>query len=86
MEIVYSPQALDDLDFWRKSGNKAIQRKITELIEAISTNPFQGIGKPEQLKHQLSGRWSRRINSEHRIVYHLKGDKILILSLKGHYQ
>lgn len=90
MEVVYSPEALDDLKYWKKSGNKAILKKIQLLIFAIQESPFEGIGKPEQLKHSLSGRWSRRIDREHRIVYRVvlqkQNDKfVMILSLKGHY-
>src|SRR5690554_7049896 len=69
MEVSYTPDALKDRDFWKKSGNKSILKKITALVEAIEDNPFEGIGKPEQLKHEFSGYWSRRINKEHRIVY-----------------
>lgn len=57
MEIIYFPAAVDDVTFWKKSGNKSIQNKIKELIIAIQENPFEGIGKPEQLKHKLSGSW-----------------------------
>lgn len=71
MEIIFAPKALEDLKYWKKSGNKIIQKKIQELILAIQENPFEGIGKPEQLKHNLSGLWSRRINQEHRLVYEI---------------
>jgi toxin YoeB len=87
MEVSYTPEALKDRDFWKKSGNKSILKKITALVEAIEDNPFEGIGKPEQLKHEFSGYWSRRINKEHRIVYEVieEQNKIVVLSLKGHY-
>lgn len=85
MEIVFLPDADDDLNFWVKTGNKAILKKIAQLVEAIKENPSEGIGKPEQLKHNLAGLWSRRINQEHRIVYEISDDKILVHSLKGHY-
>jgi toxin YoeB len=90
MEVVFTPRALEDLKYWKKSGNKAIQNKISKLIEAIKVNPFEGIGKPEPLKYNLSGAWSRRIDKEHRIVYEInEQDEITILdilSLKGHYE
>jgi toxin YoeB len=90
MEIIYTPQALEDLKYWKKSGNKPIQKKIQQLILAIMDNPFEGVGKPEPLKFELSGSWSRRINREHRIVYEVyDDDRIVILeiqSLRGHYQ
>ena len=89
MEVIFAPKALEDLQYWKKSGNKIIQKKIQALILAIQKNPFEGIGKPEQLKHNLSGLWSRRINQEHRLVYEIKDrNEIIILdilSLKGHY-
>jgi toxin YoeB len=85
MEIIYKLNAVEDLKFWRKSGNISIQKKIEQLIVAISNDPYKGIGKPEALKHELSGYWSRRINSEHRIVYKIENNILYILSLKGHY-
>ena len=89
MEVIFTPQAAEDLEFWKRTGNKAVQKKIEQLIVAIQENPFDGIGKPERLKHNLSGSWSRRITGEHRIVYQLldKGlNSVLeIQSLKGHY-
>ena len=90
MQIVFTTKARKDLDFWIKSGNKNILSKIANLIEDIQLHPFEGIGKPEQLKHQLSGRWSRRINQEHRIIYKFTEENTIeildILSLKGHYE
>jgi len=79
------PEAKAELDFWIKSGNKPVLKKITQLIESIIGNPYEGIGKPEPLKHGLTGCWSRRITQEHRIVYEVHTDKIVVLSLKGHY-
>ncbi|MFV8269136.1 Txe/YoeB family addiction module toxin [Flavobacterium sp. GT2N3] len=88
MQIVFTTKAKKDLDFWIKSGNKNILNKITDLIEDIQLHPFEGIGKPEQLKYQLSGKWSRRINQEHRIIYKVTEENTIeildILSLKGH--
>jgi toxin YoeB len=68
-----------------ESGNASILKKIRKLIEAITQSPFEGIGKPEALKYNLTGCWSRRINKEHRIVYEVFDDKIIVHSLKGHY-
>lgn len=85
MEIEFTNQVQKDLEFWRKSGNKIIQKKIRELLEDILQHPFEGIGKPEQLKYRLSGSWSRRINIEHRIVYEVIDETIYIESLRGHY-
>ncbi len=69
MEIIFSPDAQKDLDFWKKSGKTNIQNKITTLLKSILETPFSGIGKPEPLKHNYSGFWSRRINREHSLVY-----------------
>ena len=85
MEIEFTVQAQNDLKFWRKSGNKPVQKKIDELLQAILKDPFSGIGKPEALKYDLTGKWSRRINGEHRIVYLVTNEIIYIQSLKGHY-
>jgi len=85
MEIVFTPKAQSDLKDWRKSGNIVVQKKITEILQSIELSPFEGIGKPEPLKHELSGKWSRRINREHRIIYSQEGDILNIYSLKGHY-
>jgi toxin YoeB len=85
MEIVFLPEAEEDLDFWIKSGNKTILKKIAQLIEAIIEKPFEGVGKPEPLKYNLTGCWSRRINKEHRLVYEILDNKLLIHSVRGHY-
>ncbi len=84
MQVTFSPKAKEDFDHWLLN-NKSISRKIVALIQAIIINPFEGIGKPEPLKHNLSGAWARRINREHRLVYEIADDTILILSAKGHY-
>jgi len=85
MVISFTPEAEEHLLYWKKSGNKAVQKKISLLLEIIAVTPETGTGKPEQLKHSLSGCWSRRINSEHRIVYKILDDRIEILSLRFHY-
>ena len=86
MEIQYVDDYLLDIKFWKKSGNKAIQKKIEQLILAIIEEPYSGIGKPEPLKYEFSGKWSRRINDEHRIIYEVIEDVLYIYSLKGHYK
>ncbi len=87
MEIVYHKQALKDIEYWKKSGNTAVMNRITELLKDITKHPFEGIGKPEALKYQYAGLWSRRINKEHRLVYRVDGDtiRILVLSMRYHY-
>lgn len=85
--IEYTHKAEKDLTSFKKSGQSTILKKIRKLIESIQQTPYEGIGKPEPLKHQLSGCWSRRINKEHRVIYEVSQDeiKIFILSVKGHY-
>ena len=85
MEVIFNRKALTDLEYWKKSGDKRIQQKISILIEDIKNNPYTGLGKPEPFKHQLSGKWSRRIDLTHRIVYTIENNVLKIYSLKGHY-
>ena len=84
MKLVFSEQAWDDYLYWQKTDKKLLER-INTLIKDISRSPFAGIGKPEPLKNALSGYWSRRINDEHRIVYKISDDSMLIAQLRFHY-
>lgn len=88
MEIRFTKTALEDLAYWKKIGNKQIQTKIACLLEDIAADPFYGIGKPEPLKFELSGHWSRRINAEHRIVYRVEDTQIIVIviSMRYHYK
>lgn len=79
------PQALQDLHFWSLNDVRLL-RKIFDLMESMIRDPFGGIGKPEALKGDLSGFWSRRINEEHRIVYKLSQDSLIIASCRSHYK
>lgn len=85
MQITYTPKAKEHFDFWVKTGNKPVLKKILELTKSIIESPFEGIGKPEPLKHELTGYWSRRITNEHRFVYKIDGEMVIVASLKGHY-
>ena len=85
MEVGFTDKAREDLDFWKKSGNQPLQNKISTIIRSILASPYEGIGKPEPLKHQFSGKWSRRIDKEHRVIYEVYQNKVIIHSLKGHY-
>lgn len=85
MEVDFLDKAIDDIEFWKKSGNKRIQSKITKLLESICITPYSGIGKPEPLKHELSGYWSRRITDEHRLVYTVSNNRIKVISMRYHY-
>lgn len=86
MEIIILPQADKDLDYWKKTGNKAVLKKIAQLTKSILENPYEGIGKPEALKYDLAPKWSRRITKEHRYVYWVNDTQLYVYSLKGHYQ
>ena len=86
MIVKFTRQADADIDFFKRTGNKQIIKKIKELLESISNDPYKGIGQPEPLKYSLSGAWSRRINGVHRLVYEVENDIVYILSLKGHYE
>ncbi|MEM1145100.1 MAG: Txe/YoeB family addiction module toxin [Pseudomonadota bacterium] len=84
MKLVFAAKAWEDYLYWQRSDKKMLKR-INTLIKDITRDPFEGIGKPEPLKHALSGYWSRRINDEHRIVYKVEGDSLLIAQLRYHY-
>ena len=86
MEIEFTLKAKEDVDFWKKAGNKVILKKIRNLLDSVQDTPFEGIGKPEQLKYEWSGYWSRSINQERRLIYEALSEKIIIHSLKGHYE
>ncbi len=85
MEVVFFDQARKDIDFWKKSGQKKIMTRITDLLNDIQKHAYSGIGKPEELKHDLSGWWSRRINREHRLIYRVVNNKVQVLSMRYHY-
>jgi len=84
--LEFTDKARQDISTHKKAGNKAILNKVLKILEEISENPFSGIGKPEPLKYNLSGLWSRRINKEHRLIYEIEGNIVFILSVKGHYE
>ena len=84
MKLVFSERAWEDYLHWQTTDKKFVKR-IHLLIKDIQRSPFEGIGKPEPLKHALSGYWSRRITDEHRFVYTVKGDEIRIAQLRYHY-
>lgn len=84
MKLVFAEKAWEDYLYWQNTDKKILKR-INALIKDITREPFEGIGKPEPLKHALSGYWSRRINDEHRIVYKVQDKSILIAQLRYHY-
>ena len=84
MKIIFSSIAWEDYLYWQLADKKMLKR-INSLIKGISRSPYEGVGKPEPLKHGLAGYWSRRINDEHRIVYQFQNDTVLIAQLRYHY-
>ena len=86
MEIVFTQKAIKDLDHWKKSGDTTKLKRIRALIESISETPYSGIGKPEALKYNYAGMWSRRIDQEHRLIYKVEDSVLQIVSLRKHYE
>lgn len=84
MKLVFSDEAWEDYLYWQKQDKKTLEH-INKLIQEIQREPFSGIGKPEPLKHALSGFWSRRITDEHRVVYKVEDSSLLIAQLRYHY-
>ena len=84
MKLIFSSQAWEDYLHWQSTDQK-ILRRINELIKETMRTPFKGTGKPEPLRHVMSGYWSRRITEEHRLVYRVEGASLLIVQLRYHY-
>ena len=84
MNLIFSDKAWEEYMYWQNT-DKQILKKINQLIKDIKREPFEGIGKPEPLKYELSGFWSRRINDEHRLVYEVSESYIAIVSCRFHY-
>ena len=84
MRLVFDPNALEDLRHWIETDRRKAL-KIVDLIENILSSPFEGLGKPEPLKFELAGCWSRRIDQEHRLVYKIERDSLVILACRYHY-
>jgi toxin YoeB len=84
-EVVLDPQAIEDIKWWIQQDRK-LALKIMELIEELPKSPFSGKGKPERLRFNLSGLWSRRITQEHRLVYEVTDDFIRVVSCRYHYR
>ncbi|HAG12032.1 MAG TPA: Txe/YoeB family addiction module toxin [Desulfotomaculum sp.] len=82
--LEFDPAAFEDLSWWVENDRKKALR-IIKLIKEVQRNPFEGMGQPERLKHELSGCWSRRIDQEHRLVYEVLETKIRILACRYHY-
>jgi len=84
VKLVFADEAWEDYLYWQRQDKKIVER-INALIRETRRDPFGGVGKPEPLKHALSGFWSRRITDEHRVVYRIEGDQIQIAQLRFHY-
>ena len=85
MIISFESSAFDDFNEWA-TVNKKCYKRIVDLIKDITRNPHQGLGKPEALKHELRGYWSRRIDEEHRLIYKIEDNRLIIISCKYHYK
>ncbi len=83
-EAIFQPEFLEDLRYWVNTDRKLALRAL-DLVEAILRDPFQGIGKPESLRHLTPGAWSRRLTQEHRLVYLVRDDRIDFLQARYHY-
>ena len=84
MNLIFADHAWEDYLYWQKRDKKILKR-INFLLKEIQRTPFEGIGKPEPLKHAFTGYWSRRINDEHRIVYKVDSESVFIAQLRYHY-
>jgi len=86
MELRLTDTAKEDIKFFLKRGQTNLVKKIEKLLISIKETPFIGIGKPEPLKHEYAGKWSRRIDGEHRVIYDFDNDIVTVYSFKGHYK
>ncbi len=84
LSVEFTPEALEDFQYWQDQDRKTLKR-ILKLIEESLRNPYEGIGKPEQLKHSLAGCWSRRIDDTNRMVYTIQEKRLILLQLRYHY-
>ena len=85
MNVTFEQGAFDDFTDWA-TEDKKLYKRLVSLIKETTRNPYNGLGKPESLKHELQGYWSRRINDEHRLVYKIETDRLIIISCRYHYK
>lgn len=87
MEVVLLRQAREDREYWKSTNNEKIMKRISKLLEDILKHPFSGIGKPEPLRGNLKGKWSRRITDEHRLIYSVSSGMVYVyvFSMRFHY-
>ncbi len=84
MRSEFKDRAFEDLQYWVQMDRK-VAKRLLRLIEETRSEPFAGTGKPEPLKGELAGWWSRRIDQEHRLIYRVQGDRLIIAQARGHY-
>lgn len=84
MNLLFTENAWEDYLFWQQTDKRVVKR-INELIKDIKRNPFEGIGKPEPLKYDLAGKWSRRVTDEHRLIYKIDGENVIMYAFRYHY-
>jgi toxin YoeB len=84
MNLTFTPSAWDDY-LWFVQRDRKLLKRINQLLQDVRRTPFEGIGKPEPLKGDLSGYWSRRVNDEHRLVYTVKSDAVVVIACRYHY-
>ena len=84
MRLEFASKGWEDMQYWLKHDAKLLMR-IFDLIEAVRRDPFKGIGKPEPLRHQFKGLWSRRINGEHRLIYKVEDGCLVVMACRFHY-
>jgi toxin YoeB len=84
LKLTFTPDGWDDYLYW-ETTDKAVLRRLNRLLEETLRTPFEGLGKPEQLRHQLAGCWSRRLTEEHRLVYRVTADAVVVLMARYHY-
>jgi toxin YoeB len=85
MNIVFEQRAFEDFTLWA-TEDKKLYKRLVSLIKETARSPYTGLGKPEALKYELQGYWSRRINDEHRLVYKVEADRLIVISCKYHYK
>jgi toxin YoeB len=85
MRLCFTPHGWEDYRYWQ-SADKGLVKRLNRLLDDVMRDPFGGIGKPEPLRHILAGCWSRRIDDEHRLVYLVEGDDIVVLQARYHYE
>lgn len=85
MKILFHEKAFDEYLYWQKNDKKTLKR-LNNIIKDICRNPYEGLGKPEPLRYELQGYWSRRITIEDRIIYKVENDKLIIISCAKHYE